>query len=236
MIQKTCAVCGKTFSVINSREKTAKYCCRQCSDYAWTLKRVNNVVCSECGKGFHMKESQIKRYARRMGTFCSHECATIYRAKWFRGANNHQYGLRGEKNASYKGIELPKKNHKNIDLLVYSPFHPFADRNGRVLKHRLVIEKNAELFNPLFFIEIDGMKYLKKEFVVHHKDGNHSNNSIENLEVLTRSEHTQTHDRNKIIIRDTKTGRITGVIKQGELLGNPNGRAISSQVHEARQE
>lgn len=236
MIQKVCEVCGKKFSVIKCREKTAKYCCRQCSDYAWTLKRDNNVVCTECGKKFHMKASQIKRYSRRMGFFCSLECETKYRAMWFRGANNHQYGLRGDKNASYKGIELPKKNHKNIDFRVYSPLHPFADRNGRVLKHRLEVEKNAELFNLLFFIEIDGAKFLKKEFVVHHRDGDHSNNLIENLEILTRGKHTRTHNKGKIIIRDTKTGRITGVIKQGELLENPKGGAISSQVCEAHNE
>lgn len=37
---------------------------------------------------------------------------------------------------------------------------------------------------------------------------------------LTRSEHTSLHNSNKTIIRDIKTGRITGVIKQGELLEN----------------
>ena len=37
---------------------------------------------------------------------------------------------------------------------------------------------------------------------------------------LTRSEHTSLHNNNKTIIRDTETGKITGVIKQGELLEN----------------
>ena len=37
---------------------------------------------------------------------------------------------------------------------------------------------------------------------------------------LTKSEHTSLHNNNKTIIRDTETGKITGVIKQGELLEN----------------
>lgn len=32
MITKICENCGKEFSVIKSREFTAKYCCRKCSD------------------------------------------------------------------------------------------------------------------------------------------------------------------------------------------------------------
>ena len=37
---------------------------------------------------------------------------------------------------------------------------------------------------------------------------------------MFRGEHTSEHNKSKIIIRDTKTGRITGVVKWGELLKN----------------
>ena len=56
---------------------------------------------------------------------------------------------------------------------------------------------------------------------MHHIDGDHNNNDISNLTILTRSEHTSQHNQEKEIIRDLKTGRITGVIKSGELLGTP---------------
>lgn len=45
---------------------------------------------------------------------------------------------------------------------------------------------------------------------------------MSNLEILTRSEHTIIHNLEKEIIRDPTNGRITGVFKRGELLGNPN--------------
>lgn len=53
-------------------------------------------------------------------------------------------------------------------------------KNSRVLQHRKIVE--AIIGRP-----------LEKNEVVHHKDGDKSNNSPENLELLTRSEHTRLH-------------------------------------------
>lgn len=40
-------------------------------------------------------------------------------------------------------------------------------------------------------------------------------------EVLTRSEHTSIHNKEKEIIRNSQNGRIIGVVKREELLENP---------------
>lgn len=165
-----------------------------------------------------MKEYQKKRYDRNHGFFCSRECYAKYKQVAMSGSGNHQYGTKGEINASFKGYEISRRNHRNVDILVYEPGHPYADKNGRVLKHRLMVENNRNLFNEDFFVLIDGYYALKKEYSVHHKDGNHCNNDISNLEVLTRSEHTTIHNEEKIINRDAK-GRITAVFKREELLG-----------------
>lgn len=37
-------------------------------------------------------------------------------------------------------------------------------------------------------------RYLESNEVVHHKDGNKNNNSIDNLEVMTRGNHTKHHN------------------------------------------
>jgi len=56
-----------------------------------------------------------------------------------------------------------------------------SDQNGnRVLEHTLVAE------------EILGRKLLPEE-VVHHKDGNHQNNSRLNLEITTQDRHAKNH-------------------------------------------
>lgn len=44
---------------------------------------------------------------------------------------------------------------------------------------------------------------------------------IENLIPVTKSEHKQIHAAECEIIRDKVTGRITGVLKRGELLEKP---------------
>ena len=156
-----------------------------------------------------------------MGIYCSKECMNKAKVDFMKGENNHQYGLKGELNASFKGIEIKNKNNNVIDIYVYSPNHPYANSAGRVVKHRLIIEQNYELFDDKYFDIIDGQHILKKIYSVHHKDHDHNNNNITNLEILTRSEHTQEHNKSKQIIRDSKTGRITGVVKLGELLESP---------------
>lgn len=216
-VTKICKQCGKSFTVIKCREHTAKFCCKECA--AAALKAPNDTVCDFCGKSFHMKKCQKERYQRNMGTFCSRRCLNEYRKVWFIGDNNHQSGLKGHLNPSFKGVEIPKKNHNNIDIFIYEPSHPYANKDGRVLKHRLVVEQNYELFDKSFFERINGWVVLKKEVIVHHIDKNHSNNDIFNLDVLYRGEHTRLHNKDRIIIKG-KLGRITGVLKRGELLGN----------------
>ncbi len=64
---------------------------------------------------------------------------------------------------------------------VYYPEHPNARKNGSVMLQILVAEK------------ILG-RYLKKEEVVHHKDGNRLNNNIDNLMVFaSQADHAFYH-------------------------------------------
>jgi hypothetical protein len=60
------------------------------------------------------------------------------------------------------------------------PDHPRADARGYVREHVLVAEKVLE-------------RYLDEHEIVHHKDGNKTNNEPENLEVMTLSSHASLH-------------------------------------------
>lgn len=137
------------------------------------------------------------------------------------GSGNHQYGLIGDLNASFKGQEI-KTNHGYI--LSYVKDHPFPHDKSyktiRVYQHRLVIEENADNFPDNFFVIIDGKKYLKQEYSVHHINGNKTDNRIENLQICTKAEHTTLHNSQKEILRDEKTGRIIGIVKREEMGGS----------------
>lgn len=65
-------------------------------------------------------------------------------------------------------------------ICVYVPDHPFATAEGMVMKHRLVMEKQLG-------------RYLDAKEVVHHINHKRDDNRIENLIVMTASEHMSMH-------------------------------------------
>lgn len=189
-ISKNCLICDSIFIIPNWRKDTAKYCSKECQHHS--LKAKPNTICTQCNKEFHKKE--YRKNKSKIGDFCSNSCLYEFKKEYFKGENNHQYGLKGDKNSSFKGYEIEDVNNNLVDIKVYKPDHIFADNRGRVLKHRLIVEESHHLFNSKYFIEVDGKQYLKKGVDVHHKDGDHNNNDISNLEPLTRSEHTKLHN------------------------------------------
>ena len=215
LITKICLNCGIEFQVPHWR-KSAKYCCPACRQDA--LKAKPNCVCEICGKEFHIKPSQLNKAKHHC---CSITCLNKLKETLYSGKGNHQYGLKGKLNASFKGEEIVKKNNNSIDVRVYDPSHPYADKDGRVLKHRLIVEQHFDRFDKKYFEEIKGRIVLKRTSQVHHLNEDHNDNRIENLIPVTRTEHRTIHNLNKYIVRDPENGRITGVFKQGELLEKP---------------
>ena len=221
MVTKICKSCGKNFTVINSRKDTAKYCCKECADNAKKGKK--NTVCAYCGKEFHLKFYKLTTTGIIQGHYCSRKCMALDRKSKVAGELNHQFGLKGSLNASFKGLEISQKNNNLTEILVYTPSHPYCDKNNRVKKHRLIVEQNYQLFDFKYFEEINGQIVLKRSSQVHHLDGNHNNNSIDNLIPCTKKEHKKYHQ--SIITERDNLGRIvktvTAVVKREELLGSP---------------
>lgn len=191
MITRTCQNCGKDYETSPSIK--LKYCSHRCASDA--KRRGEYVACVQCGKEYWRFASTPNR------RYCSKSCAAT--AKNLTDANPaHHRDISGENNPMYGrgmvGAENPmfgktkdlaprwnggtKKRSDGYIMVVAPDEHPFpaytkASGTKYILEHRLVMEQHLG-------------RYLLPDEVVHHKDGNPSNNAIDNLQLFaSQSEH-----------------------------------------------
>lgn len=156
--------------------------------------RTPNYKCVICGKEMYVRPSAIEK-SKGWGFTCSKECGKENRSKHTVGVSNHQYGLRGDLNSSFKG---DRKISRYGYVLIYNPTHKRANHAGYVFEHILVMEKHLGRSLKYF-----GHKHKDNE-VCHHIDRNKQNNSIDNLMLLTDSEHVKLHHLEGDYKRDEK--------------------------------
>jgi len=186
---RKCSVCEKEIQIrhLDRMERKDVFCSKKCEgEYR---KASFNVTCDICGKTFHKKNSRIKKSSHN---FCSRACKAIYNSESMSGKNNHQYGLLGNKNASWKS---DKKVTNYGYIKIRSLNHPFRDIDGFVFEHRLIAE--IYLLDDENSITIEGFKYLNPKLVVHHADKNKTNNDVSNLKIMSKSDHMSLHKRKK---------------------------------------
>lgn len=70
-------------------------------------------------------------------------------------------------------------------IKILLPDDPQADSKGYVLEHRVVAR------------QLVGGRVLRSDELVHHKNGDKHDNRLENLEILTREEHTSIHTKER---------------------------------------
>lgn len=131
--------------------------------------------CRECGTVFSTYPSKIKQ---GRGVYCSRVCSdknTLI--KHGQRISPDTEFRRGERHPWYKGTTFIRSRKGGRPYrLVYTPDHPHSDNRGYVREHRLIIEKHIK-------------RYLHKDEIVHHIDGNTLNNDITNLQVMSKKEH-----------------------------------------------
>ena len=139
--------------------------------------------CEICGKSFYRKPIEIKKGHNR---FCSLNCFGISRIKEYSGKGNPFYGKR---HSNKTKMIISKKRWKcgwgmSSGYLRYTR----CGKKPNMLLHREVAEK------------IIGRR-LRKEEVVHHIDGNKTDNRKDNLMVMVRSDHMMLHHQLKRVGR-----------------------------------
>jgi len=147
--------------------------------------RTPNYICVVCGKEHYQRPNQIAKTVN--GLTCSKECGKINRAKHMTGKGNHQFNVKGEANASFKG---DTKISTYGYILKYKPEHKRANHAGYVWEHLLIMEEH--IGRPLAYY---GVQHKSNE-ICHHIDRNKQNNKIENLQLMTLGEHSALHARN----------------------------------------
>lgn len=190
IVIKNCAYCGKDVEIYHKKRLELKnvFCSREC--LAKYRKSLNlNMVCPVCGTRFHLKGSRISKIHDNC---CSYKCMGEYRKTKYFGEGNPNYGNTGTNNPLFSGDRILHCGY----YWVYAPDHPFCVDGGRIGEHRLIAEKY--LMKDEQSIEIDGVKYLNPIYDVHHIDGNKLNNNIDNLMIVTRSEHAKIHAQEKL--------------------------------------
>jgi hypothetical protein len=94
------------------------------------------------------------------------------RKPWNKGIKRPEFNREG--NPAWKGGRV-ERGDGYIGILQHE--HPSANNKGYVMEHRVVMEKHLG-------------RYLRPEEVIHHINGNRTDNRIENLKLFSnRSEH-----------------------------------------------
>ena len=131
---------------------------RKCSEYPLTEKQI-----------------AYRKSPKKRTSFSEDEIERI------RNLGKMNKGKRARDDYEFGGHE---KKRNDGYIKVYVPDHPHASKDGYVMKHILIMERELG-------------RYLKENEVVHHKNRIRDDNRVENLVVMDFREHISMHNKQR---------------------------------------
>lgn len=125
-----------------------------------------------CGKEFHVARWQLES---GRGKYCSNECKYKYRVR----PSGLKYVIKAKNKGWFKSGDT-----RNV------PSFPYFDKSLGYMKISI---KGKEYKYHRYVLSVYLGRELDVDELVHHKDGNRLNNSLENLEIMSRSAHMKLH-------------------------------------------
>lgn len=191
-VEVECASCGEPVSRRETdlaRLKSGRvFCNRECLRKVGAKpRRRADRECEQCGTSFYPTAGAGQR-------FCSRGCSSASQRKYPEGRECPTCGMKhfdpSDRYCSRECYEssrtkdvLGRSHNGRPDIIdssgyvrIYVPDHPNAFKSGRVLEHRWVMEQHIG-------------RLLTRDEHVHHIDHVRTNNSIDNLELMSAHDH-----------------------------------------------
>ena len=141
----------------------------------WRKSKDGNYYCKGCyDREIQWKDKDIEVIKCQCG--CNESIPAVNkRGEVAKYKHSHNPRQKGPDNKNWKGGKILHDEYIRIRVTN----HPRSN-NGYVLEHVLVMEKHLG-------------RYIKPDEIVHHINGDKLDNRIENLQLMTQSEHSSHH-------------------------------------------